>query len=276
MDIKEIERIVTGLQTRLFKNSNSYSSGIFKSQFKGSGLQFKEHQIYTHGDDVRFIDWRQSAKSQKTYIKTFEEERNVEVHAVIDMSPSMVLGYRGKSKFQSIVEIVALVYLITGKIQDLTSLHIWAEKDLRLPKTSGRKGIVQMITSLKRANILNEEGEINHNYSFNQEKTEEDKIIWLKKMLTQRKEVMLLTDFSQMNQVSKWESLLAHPYLHAFQVLSPIELMEKKDIFFQSKSSGWGTLKTQNIGEWDKYKRVHKLRTDEKYLENFVKEMMKA
>ena len=48
---------------------------------------FKEHQIYSHGDDVRFIDWKLLAKSQTPYIKTFEEERNVEISIILDATP---------------------------------------------------------------------------------------------------------------------------------------------------------------------------------------------
>ena len=62
------------------------------------GLQFKEHQIYCHGDDVRFIDWKLYARTNTPYIKTFEEERNVEIIIFIDLSLSMLMGHRGIDK----------------------------------------------------------------------------------------------------------------------------------------------------------------------------------
>ena len=84
MNLVEIEKVVGKLQNQLFKKANHYSVGAFKSHFRGAGLQFREHQIYNPGDDVRFIDWKLSAKSVgKTYVKTFEEDRNVEVVVVI-------------------------------------------------------------------------------------------------------------------------------------------------------------------------------------------------
>ena len=103
MDIKAIERAVAKIQTALFKNSNSFSVGTLKSQFRGSGLQFKEHQVYTHGDDVRFIDWKMMAKTSRPYIKTFEEERNVEIVVVVDLSLSMFVGLRGVSLFWTMI-----------------------------------------------------------------------------------------------------------------------------------------------------------------------------
>ena len=102
MNLLEIEKIVSKIQSNLFKNSNSFSVGMLKSHFKGAGLQFKEHQVYNPGDDVRFIDWKLSAKTQNTFVKTFEEERNVEINVVIDVSNSMFVGYKNVSKLRKI------------------------------------------------------------------------------------------------------------------------------------------------------------------------------
>ena len=55
MNLKEIERVVGMIQTHIFRNSNAYSAGMLKSHFRGSGLQFREHQIYVPGDDVRRV-----------------------------------------------------------------------------------------------------------------------------------------------------------------------------------------------------------------------------
>ena len=85
MNLKEIEKVVGNIQEHLFRNSNSFSIGMLRSHFKGAGLQFKEHQVYAPGDDVRFIDWKLSAKTNTTFVKTFEEERNVEIHIFLDI-----------------------------------------------------------------------------------------------------------------------------------------------------------------------------------------------
>src|SRR5690606_12962703 len=128
MNLKEIERIVGTIQSHIFKNSNAYSAGMLKSHFRGSGLQFREHQIYVPGDDVRFIDWKLTARSQNIYIKTFEEERNVEMAVVVDLSHSLLYGYKDTSKLQAIVEIVALLYILAGETNDLVRVIIWNEK----------------------------------------------------------------------------------------------------------------------------------------------------
>lgn len=61
MDTSEVRKIVSNIKGSLFRNANSFSIGMLKSHFKGTGLKFKEHQVYSHGDDVRFIDWKMLA-----------------------------------------------------------------------------------------------------------------------------------------------------------------------------------------------------------------------
>ena len=85
MKLNEVRKTVSQIKANLFKNSNSFSIGMLKSHFKGSGLQFKEHQVYAFGDDIRFIDWKMLAKTSQPFVKTFEEERNVENHSCLLM-----------------------------------------------------------------------------------------------------------------------------------------------------------------------------------------------
>ena len=110
MNIKEVHKAVSKIKASLFKNSNSYSIGMLKSHFRGSGLQFKEHQLYDHGDDIRFIDWKLLAKTGIPYIKTFEEERNVDIVVIIDASMSMFTGFENISKLQASIEICCLLF----------------------------------------------------------------------------------------------------------------------------------------------------------------------
>src|SRR5210317_920729 len=108
MNFEEVRKVVGSIKSNIFKNSNAYSIGMLKSHFRGTGLQFKEHQVYTHGDDIRHIDWKLLAKKREPYIKTYEEERNVEIVVVIDTSATMLTGYNGVSKLQAAIEICCL------------------------------------------------------------------------------------------------------------------------------------------------------------------------
>ena len=148
MNLKEIERVVGMIQSHIFKNSNAYSTGMLKSHFRGSGLQFREHQVYVPGDDVRFIDWKVSARSTNTYIKTFEEERNVEIVLFLDLSQTLLYGYNQISKLQALIEIIGLLYLLAGQTQDVVRVIIWSNKTLNLPPKKGKEGLTLFISFL--------------------------------------------------------------------------------------------------------------------------------
>ncbi|MBY0416420.1 MAG: DUF58 domain-containing protein, partial [Bdellovibrionales bacterium] len=105
MNITEVRKVVGKLRANLFRKANSHSIGMLKTNIRGTGLQFKEHQVYTFGDDIRFIDWKILAKTSNPYVKTFNEERNVEIVVVIDASATMITGYNGVSKLQAAIEI---------------------------------------------------------------------------------------------------------------------------------------------------------------------------
>ena len=182
MNLKEVERVVGSIQTQLFKNSNSFSVGMLKSHFKGAGLQFKEHQVYNPGDDVRFIDWKLSAKTNTTFVKTFEEERNVEIHIFLDLSETMLTGFKGVSKLQASIELTCLLYLLADKSKDRVSVIIVHEKPVILPLASGHEGIVLFISQLQKIGVLNHKGKVNFDYDFNQNHDENKKLGLLKNL----------------------------------------------------------------------------------------------
>ena len=80
------------------KRVTSNYIGPRKSMALGRGLIFKEHRIYAPGDDIRSIDWRVYARTDDLYVKTYEEERNLTVHIIVDYSASMGFG-KAVSKF---------------------------------------------------------------------------------------------------------------------------------------------------------------------------------
>ena len=146
MDIEAVKRTVLRIKTQLFKNSNTYSIGMLKSHFRGSGLQFKEHQIYCAGDDVRFIDWKIVAKTGVPYIKTFDEERNVEIVVMIDASSTMLSGFNGVSKLQASIEICCLLYLLAKETGDFVHAIIVSDGIINIRKLAGYEGVVNLIS----------------------------------------------------------------------------------------------------------------------------------
>src|SRR5437868_3076620 len=80
-------------------------SGSYRSHFKGHGVQFSEHRLYVPGDDVRHIDWKVSARTRDPLIKKFEEERELTVFLVVDVSGSESFGSHEKLKSEIAAEI---------------------------------------------------------------------------------------------------------------------------------------------------------------------------
>src|SRR5438128_4056032 len=84
-------------------------SGQFRSHFKGHGVQFSEHRLYVPGDDIRHIDWKVSARSRDPLIKKYEEERELTVFLVVDVSASNRFGSGKKLKAEVAAEVTGML-----------------------------------------------------------------------------------------------------------------------------------------------------------------------
>ncbi|MCT4642553.1 MAG: DUF58 domain-containing protein [Bacteriovoracaceae bacterium] len=273
MNLKEIERVVAGIQTHLFRNSNSFSIGMLKSNFKGAGLQFKEHQVYTPGDDVRFIDWKLSAKSSNTYVKTFEEERNIEIIPFLDITNTMFMGYKGVSKLQAAIEIVCLLYLLAEKTKDKIKPIIYTGKSQILPPQAGKEGITFFISILEKKNILLDSGKVNLEYSLDVKDSKREGL--LKSLVARGKEVVYLSDFSDFDNIELINKLLYRRNMHCFKVMSPIDNMKKMPYsIFTNINNKNITVRANTSGEKELKGRFKKLDVSQRYLETFIREML--
>lgn len=280
MNITEVRKVVGRIRANLFRNANSHSVGVLKTNFKGTGLQFKEHQVYTFGDDIRFIDWKILAKTSNPYVKTFNEERNVEIVVVIDASSTMLTGFNGVSKLQAAIEICCLLYLLAKESNDFVHAIIVADEIIHIPKKSGEEGITHFISVLEDKNILNEDGQVNLERLVSEGPEQNQKYLTIMKHLNRKREIVLLSDFNDFIELSTLKRMLYRANVHCFQLLSPLD--EAKSLPFSLfASSGLGG--RGSLGKYDfsgkkelsnefgkKFKRI---RVQGKYLENFVKEM---
>lgn len=280
MNLKEIERVVGMIQTHIFKNSNAYSTGMLKSHFRGSGLQFREHQVYVPGDDVRFIDWKLSARTTNVYVKTFEEERNVEIVVMIDLSHSLFYGFEGVTKLQAMVEIVALLYILAGQTHDLVRVIIWGTRTHNLPPKKGQEGLTLFISVLEKLGVLDENGKaiLRQDNPLNSH-TEEAKIAQIKAFLAKRKEVIYLGDLSLVKNHSSWEKILDKKNMHCFRVYSPVDKNVNFPFLFKAKNplTGKGLtteLKSKESEPLFLKERYKEIGVHDRYLEKFVKEMV--
>ncbi len=118
-------------------------SGGFKSAFRGSGLEFREVRAYAPGDDVRRIDWNVTARTSVAHIKTYAEERELEVRLVLDAARGMDFGTRACTKGEIAARACALLAFAAARNQDKVGLTVAALDSRR--RTPCKKGLRQAL-----------------------------------------------------------------------------------------------------------------------------------
>ena len=282
MNVEEVHKIVSKIKMTLFKNSSSYAVGMLKSQFKGSGLRFKEHQVYVHGDDVRFIDWKVLAKTSVPYIKIFEEERNTEIVVIIDASPTMLTGFKNTSKLQAALEICCLLYLLAKETGDRVHAIVMADEIIDIPPGGGEKGITNFISRLHSKGILDQNGKIDTMYEYSCELADKFKLASIMKHLKKRREAVILSDFNEFIGMELLGKMLFRSNVHTFKLESPLDRASHLpwSLYSRKKASskdswyvGVDSVPKGSRGE-NVNKRMKILNVEERYLESFVKNIL--
>ncbi|MBR5532808.1 MAG: DUF58 domain-containing protein [Bacteroidales bacterium] len=140
--VRQIEIKSRGLSRNIF-------AGQYHSAFKGRGMAFSEVREYQFGDDVRDIDWNVTARHNKPYIKVFEEERELTVMLLIDVSASRNFGAVGESKKEMMTEIAATLAFSTIQNNDKIGVIFFSDKiEKFIPPQKGRKHVLYIIREL--------------------------------------------------------------------------------------------------------------------------------
>jgi len=122
-----------------------FLSGLHRSPFKGFSVEFAEYRQYMPGDDLSTIDWKVYARSDRYYVKKFEEETNLDCHVMLDVSGSMAYGSRGMTKFEYAACLAAsLGYLMTRQ-RDAIGLMAFDEKIVSMIPASARPGHLRSV-----------------------------------------------------------------------------------------------------------------------------------
>ncbi len=144
--------------------STEFFAGEYESAFKGQGLEFEEIREYEFGDDIRLIDWKNTAKTGKLHIKKYHEEREIQVILAVDISPSMEFGSKWKTKIELANEIAALISYTALKSNDKVGLLLFdVEPQKFIPPRKGRNHIWNIIRTLALQHVLEKKYEKNQN-----------------------------------------------------------------------------------------------------------------
>ncbi len=143
--VKELEIISKKITTHLF-------TGEYHSAFKGKGMRFREVREYYHGDDVRFIDWNVSARYAHPFTKVFEEERELTVILLVDISASSMFGTVHQNKKDLITEIGAVLTFSAINNNDKVGVIFFSDKiEKYIPPKKGKEHALFIVRELLTA-----------------------------------------------------------------------------------------------------------------------------
>lgn len=149
METEELLQKVRKIEIKTKGLSNNIFAGEYHSAFKGRGMVFSEVREYQYGDDVRDIDWNVTARLGKPYVKVFEEERELTVMLLVDVSGSLDFGTQKQTKRQLLTEIAATLAFSAIQNNDKIGVIFFSDKiEKFIPPKKGRKHILFIIREL--------------------------------------------------------------------------------------------------------------------------------
>ncbi|MDO4736949.1 MAG: DUF58 domain-containing protein [Bacteroidia bacterium] len=145
----ELLKKVRKIEIKTKSLSHQIFAGEYHSAFKGRGMAFSEVREYQFGDDVRNMDWNVTARLRQPYIKVFEEEREMTVVLLIDVSPSSIFGTTTKTKRELIAEIAAVLSFSASINNDkVGALFFGSKVEKFIPPKKGRSHLLRIISEL--------------------------------------------------------------------------------------------------------------------------------
>lgn len=149
MDTTELLKKVRKIEIKTHGLSSNIFAGQYHSAFKGRGMAFSEVREYQYGDDVRDIDWNVTARFHRPYVKVFEEERELTVMLLIDVSGSGLFGTRRETKIDMVTEIAATLAFSAIENNDKIGVVFFSDKiEKYIPPKKGRKHILYIIREM--------------------------------------------------------------------------------------------------------------------------------
>ncbi|MGB3144700.1 MAG: DUF58 domain-containing protein [Maribacter sp.] len=149
MDTKELLKKVRKIEIKTRRLSDHIFGGEYHSTFKGRGMTFSEVRQYQFGDDVRNIDWNVTARYNEPYIKVFEEERELTMMLMVDISGSELFGTANQFKNEIVTEISATLAFSALQNNDKVGIILFSDQiELYIPPKKGKSHVLRIIREL--------------------------------------------------------------------------------------------------------------------------------
>src|SRR6476620_9373465 len=148
-EVSSLLKRVRELEIKSKRLTNHLFTGEYHTAFKGRGMAFKEVREYQPGDDIRFIEWNVSARMGHTYSKLFEEERELSVYLLVDVSASSLFGTYRQTKKDLITEICAVLAFSAVSNNDKAGVILFSDKvEKYIPAKKGKEHVLYMVREL--------------------------------------------------------------------------------------------------------------------------------
>lgn len=149
MDTKELLKKVRKIEIKTKRLSDHIFSGEYHTSFKGRGMTFSEVRQYNFGDDIRNIDWNVTARYNEPFVKVFEEERELTMMLLVDISASSNFGSTAQFKNEIITEIAAtLAFAATNNNDKIGLILFTSQVELYIPPKKGKSHVLRIIREL--------------------------------------------------------------------------------------------------------------------------------
>ena len=149
MDTKELLKKVRKIEIKTRRLSDHIFSGEYHTSFKGRGMTFSEVRQYQYGDDIRAIDWNVTARYNEAHVKVFEEERELTMMLMVDISGSESFGSKSQFKKDVVTEIAATMAFSATQNNDKIGLILFSDQiELYIPPKKGKSHVLRIIREL--------------------------------------------------------------------------------------------------------------------------------
>ncbi len=149
MDTKDLLKKVRKIEIKTRRLSDHIFSGEYHTSFKGRGMTFSEVRQYQYGDDVRAIDWNVTARYNEPFVKVFEEERELTMMLLVDISGSESFGTKNQLKRDMVTEIAATLAFSATQNNDKIGLLLFSDQiELYIPPKKGKSHVLRIIREL--------------------------------------------------------------------------------------------------------------------------------
>ncbi|WP_396179285.1 DUF58 domain-containing protein [Flavobacterium sp.] len=149
METKDLLKKVRKIEIKTRRLSNHIFSGEYHTSFKGRGMTFSEVRQYQYGDDIRAIDWNVTARYNEAHVKVFEEERELTMMLMVDISGSSGFGTKNALKEDIVTEIAATMAFSATQNNDKIGLILFSDQiELYIPPKKGKSHVLRIIREL--------------------------------------------------------------------------------------------------------------------------------